>query len=78
MEHAPIFLIQCACYEIYLGAGFFLMGLVAAFLLSRLVFAWGLSRHSVSPARRIGAGLTYLTQMLLSLALLSQVVTTLF
>lgn len=76
MEQVPIFLIQCACYEIYLGAGFFLMGLVAAFLLARLLFAWGLSRQTLSSARRIGAGLTYLTQVLLSLALLAQVVTT--
>lgn len=77
VEHAPIFLIQCACYEIYLGAGFFLMGLVAVFVFARFLFAWGLSRHALSPARRIGAGLTYLTQLLLSLALFSQVLVTL-
>lgn len=77
IEQVPIFLIQCACYEIYLGAGFFLMTIVAVFLLARLVFAWGLSRATLSPARRIGAGLTYVAQLLLSLALLVQVVSTL-
>jgi len=76
VEQVPIFLVQCACYEIYLGAGPFLMGLVGAFLLARLLFAWGLSRATLSLPRRFGAGLTYLAQLLLSIGLLTQVVTT--
>ena len=76
-EQAPIFLLQCACYEIYFGAGWTLILLAAAFLLARLLLAWGLSTATLSPPRRIGAGLTYLTQLLLSLALLGQVISTL-
>ncbi len=72
-EHAPIFLLQCACYEISGGAGPSLMGLVALFLLARLLFAWGLSRRTVSLPRRAGAALTYLAQFGLSLLLLVQV-----
>ena len=78
VEQVPVFLLQCACYEIYLGASPALMLLVAAFLLARLLLAWGLSTATLSPPRRIGAGLTYLTQLLLSLALLWQVISTLF
>lgn len=76
VEQVPIFLVQCACYEIYLGASPFLIGVVAAFLLARLLFAWGLSTATLSLPRRIGAGLTYITQLLLALALLVQVVNT--
>lgn len=77
VEQAPIFLVMAACYEIYLGAGFAFIGLVAAFLLARVIFAWGLSTASRSLARRVGAGATYLSQLLLALLLLWQVVTTL-
>ncbi len=78
VEQVPVFLLQCACYEIYLGASPLLMGLVASFLLARLLFAWGLSRTALSLPRRAGAGLTYVSQFVLSLALLTQVVTTVF
>jgi len=78
MEQAPIFLLMSLCYEMYLGAGLSLMLLVAGFLFARLLFAWGLSTATVSPSRRLGAALTYLTQLGLALALLVQVVTTLF
>ncbi len=77
VEQVPIFLLQCVCYEIYLGAGFSLIALVATFLLARLLLAWGLSTATLSLRRRVGAGLTYLTQLVLSLALLGQVVATL-
>ncbi|MES2683779.1 MAG: MAPEG family protein [Pseudomonadota bacterium] len=78
VEQVPIFLVQCACYEIYLGAGPLLIALVAAFLLARGLFAWGLSRRTLSAPRRVGAGLTYIVQLILSLCLLEQVVVTLF
>ncbi len=78
MEQVPIFLLMSLCYEMYLGAGLSLMLLVAGFLFARLLFAWGLSTATVSPSRRLGAALTYLTQLGLALALLVQVVTTLF
>lgn len=77
VEQVPIFLVMALCYEIYLGASPLLMLLVAGFLVARLLFAWGLSTATLSRSRRLGAGLTYLTQMALALALLVQVVTTL-
>jgi len=77
MEQVPIFLLMSLCYEMYLGASLSLMLLVAGFLLARLLFAWGLSTATLSLSRRVGAGLTYLSQLGLALALLVQVVTTL-
>lgn len=77
VEQVPIFLLMSLCYEMYLGAGLSLMLLVGGFLFARLLLAWGLSTATLSPSRRLGAGLTYLTQLGLALALLVQVVTTL-
>lgn len=77
MEQVPIFLLMALCYEIYVGASPWLMLLVAGFLLARLLLAWGLSTATLSLPRRLGAALTYLTQLGLALALLVQVVTTL-
>lgn len=74
VEHVPVFLVQSACYELAAGASPLLIGSVVLFLLARLLFAWGLSRSSLSLARRAGAGLTYLAELVLSVALLVQVV----
>ena len=72
VEHVSIFLIQCACYELAAGRDGLLIASVAVFLVARFVFAWGLSRSSLSLARRAGASLTYLAELVLSLALLVQ------
>ena len=73
-EHAPIFLLMSACYELYVGASWHLIGLVAVFLLGRLMLVGGLYRAVISSARRNGALLTYLPQLLLALLLMAQVV----
>lgn len=71
-EHAPIFLLTSLCYELYAGSSWLLAGLVALFLFGRLSLSWGLSRASINGARRLGAGLTYFSQLALALALLTQ------
>lgn len=73
-EHAPIFLLMSACYEIYVGASWTLIGLVALFLLGRVLLVWGLYRASINSARRNGALLTYLPQLVLAVTLMVQVV----
>lgn len=73
-EQAPIFLLMSACYEIQVGASGFLTSLVAVFLLGRLMLVWGLHRAVISSARRNGALLTYLPQLLLALMLMVQVI----
>lgn len=76
VEFVPIFVLLCLCYELYAGANAVLAGLAGVFVVARLAFAVGLSLAPVHPLRRIGAGLTYLSLLLLSLLLLAAVVTT--
>lgn len=76
VEFVPIFVPLCLCYELYAGANAVLAGLAGVFVVARLAFAVGLSLAPVHPLRRIGAGLTYLSLLLLSLLLLAAVVTT--
>lgn len=71
-EHAPIFLLMSACYELQAGRTEPLIGVVALFLIGRLLFVWGLSRASINAARRCGAVLTYLPQLLIAVLLLIQ------
>jgi uncharacterized membrane protein YecN with MAPEG domain len=71
-EQAPIFLLMSLCYELYAGSSWLLIGLVALFLLGRLSLSWGLSRATINRARRLGASLSYFTQLALALALLTQ------
>lgn len=73
-EHAPIFLLMSACYELQGGYFAALVTLVALFLLGRLLLVWGLYRASINSARRNGALLTYLPQLVLAALLMVQVV----
>ncbi|MDP3859433.1 MAG: MAPEG family protein [Stagnimonas sp.] len=73
-EHAPIFLLMSACSELLAGPTWLLAALVALFLLGRLLLVWGLVRAPINSARRNGAALTYLSQLLLALLLLVQLV----
>lgn len=75
VEFLPIFVILSLCYELYAGANGALMTLVALFLFARVSFAVGLSLAPVHPLRRLGAGLSYLCLLLLSLLLLAAVIT---
>ena len=75
VEFVPIFLILSLCYELYAGANWALITVVALFLLGRLSFAVGLSLSLLHPLRRIGAALSYLTLLLISVLLLAAVVT---
>lgn len=75
IEFVPIFALLSLCYELYAGAGWVLTTLVALFLFARVSFAIGLSLAPVHPLRRVGAGLSYLCLLLLSLLLLAAVIT---
>ncbi len=74
IEFVPIFVILALCYELQAGASAALTTLVGVFLLARLSFAIGLSLAPIHPLRRIGAGLSYLCLLLLSLLLLAAVI----
>jgi len=73
VEFVPIFLVLSLCQELYAGASWMLMVLVGLFLFARVSFAIGLSLAPVHPLRRVGAGLSYLTLLLMSLLLLAAV-----
>ena len=75
VEFVPIFVLLSLCYELYAGANLTLMVLDALFLAGRLSFAIGLRLAPVHLLRRVGASLSYLTLLLLSLLLLAAVVT---
>ncbi len=68
VEYAPIYLVLSLCFEAYAGSSLGLIVLDAAFVLARLLAAWGLSSQgSLHPARRIGAMLTYASLLLMAL-----------
>ena len=75
VEFLPMFVILSLCYELYAGANWALATLVGLFLLGRLSFAIGMALAPVHLLRRVGAGLSYLTLLLLSLLLLAAVIT---
>jgi uncharacterized protein len=76
IEQMPIFLVQCLCYEANVGSTPLLAALVATFLLGRLAFAWSYSRAPIGLGRRLGAGVTYLTQLALGTTLLVHLLAT--
>lgn len=67
VEYAPIFLVLSLCFEAYAGSSVGLIVLDTAFVVARLLAAWGLSTGPINPARRYGAMLTYLSLLLTSL-----------
>lgn len=77
IEFVPIFVLMSLCYEAYAGANAALVGLVGVFVVARIAFAIGFSLAAVHPLRRLGAGLSYLTLLLMSLLLLAAVLTNL-
>jgi uncharacterized membrane protein YecN with MAPEG domain len=74
-EYVPIFLLLSLCYELYVGSTRALIAVDSSFVFARLIFAYGLSRRSVHPGRRVGAALTYATVLALALMLGGAVLT---
>lgn len=74
VEFVPIFVILSLCYELQAGARWPLVTVVVLFLFARVSFAIGLSLTAVHPLRRVGAGLSYLSLLSLSLLLLAAVI----
>ena len=68
-EHAPLFVLLVLAYELSRGADALLVTLAAAFVLARLAFAAGLLGRGLHVARMAGAGVTYLAQAVLAVAL---------
>ena len=69
-EHVPIYLLMSAVYELSFGTSTLLLALNGSFLLARLLFAWGMLTKTFTRRRQIGALATYLTQLILAVALL--------
>lgn len=69
-EHVPIFLLLSLVYELSVGTTTFLLAVSASFVLGRLLFTWGMLTKTFTRRRQIGAMATYLTQLILALALL--------
>jgi hypothetical protein len=69
-EHAPLFLLLALAYELSRGTNAFLMGVAAVFVLARIAFTAGVLRRGLHAWRMAGAGLTYLAQAALAIALL--------
>jgi uncharacterized membrane protein YecN with MAPEG domain len=71
-EHVPIYLLLSLVYELSAGTTCLLVSVSAAFLLSRLLFAWGLLTKTFTRRRQLGAMGTYITQLILAVAVLWQ------
>lgn len=69
-EHVPIYLLLSLIYELSAGTSCFLITVGAVFLLSRLLFTWGMLTKTFTRRRQVGALGTYLTQLILAVALL--------
>lgn len=74
IEHVPIFLLLVLVYELSYGNGPLLIALATVFFFSRLLFAWGMLTKIFTRRRQVGALGTYLTQLVLALALLCKAV----
>jgi len=68
-EHVPIFLLLSLAWELSRGGGAFLTGVAVLFAVSRLLFAAGVLGRGLHLLRMIGAGATYIAQVLLAAGL---------
>ena len=68
-EHAPIFLLLALAWELTRGPTGFLVGVAVLFAVARLAFTAGVLGRGLHLWRMLGAGLTYLAQLVLALAL---------
>lgn len=65
-EHAPLFMLLVLVSELSGGSTTFLAVVAAAFVASRLLFAVGVLARGLNPLRMLGAGITYVLQLLLA------------
>jgi hypothetical protein len=68
-EHAPIFLLLALAWELSRGTTPLLCAVAALFVLSRLLFAIGVLGRGLHLLRIIGAGGTYVAQLVLAAGL---------
>lgn len=68
-EHAPIFLLLALCWELARGPDGFLVAVGVLFAVSRLLFTAGVLGRGLHLWRVVGAGGTYVAQLLLALGL---------
>lgn len=68
-EHAPVYLLLTLAWELTRGPTDFLVGLAVLFVAARLAFTAGVLGRGLHLWRMLGAGLTYLAQLLLAAAL---------
>lgn len=63
LEHGMPVLLILLCTELNGGSAAWIGALGAVFLISRVSYAYGMITRPVSPPMRIGAGLTYLVEI---------------
>ena len=68
-EHAPLFLLLVAAFELARGTTPFLIAAAAVFAFARLIFAAGLLGRGLHALRMAGAALTYALQFALAVGL---------
>lgn len=73
-EHVPIYLLLSLVYELSIGSDTLVLACGVAFFAGRLSYTWGLLTKIYSRQRMLGAALTYLSQLILALALLKHAV----
>lgn len=69
-EHAPIFILLCAAFELSVGTDPLLQIIAGLFLLSRALYTWGMLTKIFTRQRIIGTLGTYVAQTVLAVALL--------
>lgn len=74
VEWTPIFLLLCLLTELGTGTSMALSLAAGAFVLARLIYAAGMWNRGFSPARQIGALVSYLAVAGLSVTLLIRAV----
>lgn len=70
VEQAPIFLLMALIYELAAGSSAQLMAVCALFVVSRLLYAWGMWGRGFSRQRQLGALGSYIAQVWIAVALL--------
>lgn len=69
MEWVPMFLVMLLAYELIVGPCLYASVAAGGFVFGRLLFAWGLWNRTFSRSRQIGAALSYLAVLAMSILL---------
>lgn len=70
VEQAPIFLVMALIYELAAGSSTQLLAVCILFVVSRLLYAWGMWTRGFSRQRQLGALGSYIAQVWIAVAML--------